>query len=220
MREVFQSDYHGRETALEMSKTRAVISQEATLRQGVREAYSQAASNPGGQHPFPVGAEFARSLGYAEELLAWAPAESLESFAGVSNVAVFAELPDSSRVVDLGCGSGLDSLVASQRVGPAGRVVGVDFSDAMLSRANTSKRRLGLNNLALIQSAAEQLPLRSSWADSVLVNGIFNLNPFRDLIFQEIARILKPGGTVFGAELVLQAPLDRRERRGAESWFS
>lgn len=203
-----------------MRKTRAVISHEANLRQGVREAYSNAASDPGGRHPFPVGAEFARSLGYPGEILASTPAESVESFAGVSNVAVFADIRDSSRVVDLGCGSGLDSLIAAQRVGPAGCVAGFDFSDTMLSRARASRRKLGLSNLILVQSAAEQLPLRSSWADSVLVNGIFNLNPFRDEIFQELARILKPGGTVFAAELVLQAPLDYQERRGAENWFS
>jgi arsenite methyltransferase len=192
----------------------------AQLRNSVREAYSKAATEPEGDHPFPVGREFAFSIGYPRELLEAIPEASVESFAGVSNVSVFATLPAGCTVVDLGCGSGLDSFVAARRVGPHGRVVGIDFSEAMLSRASCSLRGSTLSNLLFVRSAAERLPLADASIDQALVNGIFNLNPFRDQIVTELARVLKPGGSVFGAELVLKAPLDEGERSDASNWFS
>lgn len=192
----------------------------ARLRDSVRVAYSRAASNPGEKHPFPVGQEFALSLGYPREILDTMPHTAIGGFAGVSNVSVFATLPAGATVIDLGCGSGLDSLMAAQRVGAKGRVVGIDFSGAMLDRANSSLRELGLTNVMFLRSAAEQLPLADACVDHALVNGIFNLNPFRDEIFRELARIVKPGGSVFGAELVLQAPLQETSRAGAADWFS
>ena len=192
----------------------------ATLRDSVRVAYSRAASNPGEKHPFPVGEEFALGLGYPREILDTIPRTAIEGFAGVSNVSVFAALSGGGTVVDLGCGSGLDSLIAAQRVGAEGRVAGIDFSEAMLDRANSSLRELGWANVMFLRSAAERLPLADACADKVLVNGIFNLNPFRDEIFGELARIVKPRGSVFGAELVLQAPLPESARAGAANWFS
>jgi ubiquinone/menaquinone biosynthesis C-methylase UbiE len=167
-----------------------------------------------------VGEQFALSLGYPGEILDTIPRTASEGFAGVSNVAVFAILPVGGTVVDLGCGSGLDSLIAARRVGPQGRVVGIDFSEAMLDRANSSVREIGLANVLFLRSAAEQLPLADACADRALVNGIFNLNPFRNEIFRELARIIKPGGSVFGAELVLQMPLLKTSRAGAADWFS
>jgi len=148
------------------------------------------------------------------------PHTAIGGFAGVSNVSVFATLPAGATVVDLGCGSGLDSLMAARRVGAKGRVVGIDFSEPMLDRAKRSRQELGLANVLFLRSAAEQLPLADASVDHALVNGIFNLNPFRDEIFRELARIVKPGGSVFGAELVLQAPLQETSRAGAANWFS
>ena len=192
----------------------------ARLRESVRVAYSRAASNPAEKHPFPVGEKFALSLGYPREILDTIPHTAIEGFAGVSNVSVFATLPAGGTVVDLGCGSGLDSLIAAQRVGAEGRVVGIDFSEAMLDRANSSLRELGLAHVMFLRSAAEQLPLAGACVDQALANGIFNLNPFRDELFSELARIVKPGGSVFGAELVLRAPLQEASRAGAANWFS
>ena len=192
----------------------------AKLRESVRVAYSRAASNPDEKHPFPVGEEFALSLGYPRELLDTMPRTAIGGFAGVSNVSVFATLPAGATVIDLGCGSGLDSLIAARRIGAEGRVVGIDFSKAMLNRANSSLRELGLANMMFLRSGAEQLPLADASVDRALVNGIFNLNPYRDEIFRELARIVKPGGCVFGAELVLQAPLPEASQAGAANWFS
>jgi len=92
------------------------------MRGQVCEAYSAAAHNPAGEHPFPVGRAFAGSLGYPAALLDTLPPSSVEPFAGVSSVFLFAEIPEGQMVLDLGRGAGLDSLIASHRVGPAGKV--------------------------------------------------------------------------------------------------
>jgi hypothetical protein len=90
------------------------------IREAVREAYSAASKDPRGEHAFPVGKEFAQSLGYPSNLLAQLPAASVEAFSGVSNVSVMAEIPAGACVLDLGCGAGVDSLIAAKRSGPGG----------------------------------------------------------------------------------------------------
>jgi len=189
------------------------------LRSMVREAYSAAAEAPAGAHAFPVGREFAASLGYAEETLAGLPQASLEAFSGVSNVALIASIPAGATVLDLGCGAGLDSLLAAQRTGPRGRVVGLDFSAAMVGRARAAAAEAGAINAVFCQADAEQLPLRDRSIDVALVNGIFNLNPARASIFFELARVLGVGGEVYAAELVLREPLPPDAHTAAD-WFA
>jgi ubiquinone/menaquinone biosynthesis C-methylase UbiE len=183
-------------------------------------AYSAAADAPDAKHPFPVGSGFARDLGYPPELLSRIPDESVEAFAGVSAVSLQAQVSEGLAVLDLGCGAGLDSLIAAERVGPMGRVVGIDFSPSMLDRANRSARRRRHLQVAFVRASAEQLPLRDSSIDVALVNGIFNLNPFREGIFRELGRVVRPGGHVFGAELILQSALPESLQSGSASWFS
>jgi SAM-dependent methyltransferase len=190
------------------------------LRERVRLAYSAAANAPGDKHPFPVGAAFAHELGYPRKLLDKIPDESTDAFSGVSNVSIQAPLCAGAFVLDLGCGAGLDSLVAVERVGSSGRVVGIDFSASMLNRANSSAQRSGHGNLTFLRASAEEIPLRDSCIDVVLINGIFNLNPFRDRIFHEFFRVLRPGGQAFGAELILESPLPQHLQSGNANWFS
>lgn len=186
----------------------------------VRDAYSQASDNPNGSHPFPIGYDFALSLGYPEELLESLPRTSVESFTGVSNVSVFAEIPAGSTVLDLGCGGGTDSLVAAGKTGPDGRVYGVDFSAAMLSRARTGAKRAGTSNVEFREAEGQRIPFDDDTFDVVMVNGIFNLNPDRAGIFQELARVLRPGGVFYGGEIILGEPMDEKERAGLSNWFS
>jgi arsenite methyltransferase len=190
------------------------------IRAGVQRAYSAAAANPQAGHPFPVGRQFAESLGYSLEMLAGIPAAAIDAFAGVSNVAVFAEIPPDATVLDLGCGAGLDSLIAAQRVGSTGKIIGVDFSKAMLVRARQAAVEAGLNNVEFRQADAENLPLVNGSIDVVLVNGIFNLNLARDHIFRELARVVRPGGAVYAAELILREPLPPETQASEANWFA
>ena len=190
------------------------------LLDAVRHAYTQAAKVPEEQHPFPLGRNFAESLGYPPDVLARLPSVSIDAFAGVSNVAIFADIPEGATVLDLGCGAGLDSLIAARRVGPKGRVIGVDFSETMLNRARQGAAEAGAWNAAFIHSDAANLPLDDSSVDVALVNGIFNLNPAREAVFGELARVLRPGGRVFAAELILCEPLPQETRHSEVNWFA
>jgi arsenite methyltransferase len=192
----------------------------AELREMVRAAYSAAAEQPQEKHAFPVGRQFAEGLGYPGELLDRFPSVACDAFAGVSNVSLFAELPVGATVLDLGCGAGLDALIAAQRVGSAGKVIGVDFSEAMLARARDAVVESGTTNLELRQANAEQLPIRDREIDVALVNGIFNLNPARDAIFHELARVVRRGGAVYAAELILSQPLPSETRASDKDWFA
>jgi arsenite methyltransferase len=192
----------------------------AALRESVRGAYASAALDPDTKHPFPVGAKFAESLGYPPELLKSLPPEASAAFAGVSNVSLTAPVQAGMKVVDLGCGAGLDSLVAAGRIGCTGRIIGIDFSGEMLSRARAAADKHGALNTSFIQGAAESLPLADASIDLAMVNGIFNLNPFRDQIFKELARILKTDGIVAGAELILRDTLPDELKKGGANWFS
>ena len=196
------------------------MTQHRHLREAVRAAYSDAARRPADKHPFPVGRGFAESLCYPVELLASIPAIAVEAFAGVSNVSVFAEIPTGAAVLDLGCGAGLDSFVTAGRVGPNGKVTGIDFSDAMLDRAYLAARKLGTTNLEFLKADAGRLPVDDATMDVALVNGLFNLNPAREAIFHELARVLKQGGSAYVAELILREPLAPDVRASETNWFA
>ncbi len=190
------------------------------LRQAVRRAYSAAARLPDVKHPFPVGRGLAVGLGYPPELLESLPSAAVDAFAGVSNVSEFADIPPGARVLDLGCGAGLDSLIAARRVGPRGRVIGTDFSEEMLARAVRAAAESGVRNIAFCLADAERLPLRDGSVDVALVNGIFNLNPGRGAIFRELARIVRMGGKVFVAELILREALPADTLFSEADWFA
>lgn len=195
-------------------------SQRQRLREGVRVAYSAAAETPGEEHPFPVGRWFAESVGYSAEILDSLPEDCVDAFSGVSCVSLFAEIPPESTVLDLGCGAGLDALLASRRTGPKGRVIGVDFSEAMLARARQSAAEAGIRHVEFLEGAAERIPLDDNDVDVALVNGIFNLNPARQAIFSELARVVRPSGAVYAAELILKEPLIKEEQTSEENWFA
>lgn len=196
------------------------MEQEQALRKGVRNAYTAAAERPTEEHPFPVGLEFAESLGYPSELLGRLPPAAVEAFVGVSNLSVAVDMRAGATVLDLGCGSGLDALVAASRLGRDGKVIGVDFSRAMLTRAQAASREMGSTNVAFLHADAERLPLPDGQIDLALVNGIFNLNPARSAIFAELGRVVREGGMVYAAELILKAPLQELIEPSADNWFS
>jgi ubiquinone/menaquinone biosynthesis C-methylase UbiE len=120
----------------------------------------------------------------------------------------------------MGCGAGLDSLLIARRMGDGGRVIGLDFSWAMLERARCAARVSGQSNVLFGQADAERLPLADGVIDVAIVNGIFNLNPARKAIFGELARCIRPGGRLYGAELILREPLPPEARAGESNWFA
>jgi len=189
------------------------------LRSAVHNAYSAAAERPTQKHAFPVGRLLAERLGYSADVLDTLPPVSVEAFAGVSNLAVSAAIPVEAHVLDLGCGAGLDSLILARRVGAAGRVVGIDFSETMLMRARKAAEAYGVN-VTFCQGDAERLPLDEASIDVAFVNGIFNLNPARAEIFRELARVVRANGHVYVAELVLQEAVSKPDHFTEAEWFA
>jgi SAM-dependent methyltransferase len=117
------------------------------IRESVAQIFGQAAVSPQGKFPFPVGRAFALSLGYDRDILEQLPVSLSESFAGVSNPLAFAELQSGESVLDLGCGAGLDTILASRQVGPGARVIGVDMSSQMLDKARQNAEAVGATNV-------------------------------------------------------------------------
>lgn len=190
-----------------------------SLQNAVRDAYSAVATKPSEPHPFPVGRRFAESVGYPADLLSSLPPSAVDAFAGVSNVSVFATIPEGATVLDLGCGAGLDSLIACRRVGSTGTVIGVDFSKSMIERARRAAAECNTKKLDFRMADAGKLPLGDASVDVAIINGIFNLNPDRLSIFAELARVLRPGGSAFVAELILVEPLPPDQRACVTNWF-
>lgn len=203
-----------------MSASQASLEKADLLRAKVNDAYSAAATRPEQKHPFPIGRALAEDLGYPAELLDNLPQPSVDAFAGVSNVSLFADLAPGAAVLDLGCGAGMDSIVAARRVGPKGRVTGIDFSESMLARARAAQEVLNLPHLQFQCGDAEYLPLPGESIDVALVNGIFNLNPKRSEIFSELVRVLRPHGRAYVAELILTRPLPESDHTSESNWFA
>jgi len=189
-------------------------------RDGVKQAYTAIAEHPYNEPPFPTGRGLAENLGYPPDLLDTLPDVSVEAFCGVSNVSVFAEIPEGSTVLDLGAGAGLDTLIAAKRTGKSGKVIAIDFSEAMLARARQAISEAQATNVEAQLADAETLPIADASVDVVIVNGIFNLNPYRERIFCELGRVVRPGGLVFAAELILSSAFTQEQRSDNTNWFS
>ena len=182
------------------------------LEEMVRDAYSRIAQTPdAADAPFPTGRSLAEGVGYPPELLDALPLDVVERFCGVAAVPVFAELTPGERVLDLGCGAGMDSQLAFLR---GAVVTGLDFSAEMLDRA-----RQGRHGAEFVHGQAWETPFADDSFDVVLMNGLLNLNPRRTDIVAEVARLLRPGGRLYAAELVLVQPLDAQERGDFRNWF-
>lgn len=189
------------------------------LHAAVRQRFAAVALAPAEEKRFPVGAASARTLGYDAPEIARLPAAATDSFCGVGYPLGLGEPQPGQTVLDLGSGAGLDSLLAGRRVGPTGKVVGVDFCPEMVARARRTAAALGLAHVTFITAALEELPLPDASVDLVLSNGVFNLCPDKPRVLAEVFRVLRPGGRLQMADILLEAGIPPEEvaRRGTWS---
>jgi SAM-dependent methyltransferase len=188
------------------------------LRDAIREEYAAVAQEPERGFHFHTGRPLAALLGYGDEWLASVPENSIASFAGTGNPFSIAPLNPGERVVDVGCGAGIDSLIASAMVGPSGQVIGVDMTPAMLEKARRSAAEIGATNVEFRSGYAEALPVEDAWADVVISNGVLNLFPDKLGGLQEMARVLKPGGRLQIGDILIQKPVGEKGKRNIDLW--
>ena len=188
------------------------------LREAIREEYAEVASDPQKGFHFHTGRPLARMLEYADEWLEGVPESSIESFAGTGNPFSLGELRLGDRVVDLGCGAGIDSLIAATKVGPDGRVIGLDMTPAMLKKARRAAKEAGLSNVEFRQGYAEELPVEDEWADVVISNGVLNLVPEKAAALEEVARVLKPDGRLQIGDILVQKAVPESAKRKIDLW--
>jgi len=190
----------------------------AALEQKVKRMYSDVAMNPHGEFHFEMGRAMAERLGYAPTDLARVPAEAIESFAGVGHFFHLAALQPGEHAVDLGSGSGMDTFIAALKVGPAGRVVGVDMTEAQLEKATRLAEESGATQISYRRAAIEDTELPGEAFDCVISNGVINLAADKARVFQEAARLLKPGGRLALADIVTDMALPESVVCNADLW--
>jgi SAM-dependent methyltransferase len=189
------------------------------LKAEVRATYASVAENPQGEFHFHRGVAYAaRLLGYDIEELNALPPRATESFAGVGNPFRMEPLPTGAAVADIGSGAGMDCLLAARRSGKGGHVVGIDMTDAMLDRARRAALEGGFDQVQFEKGDISELPLGKESIDVVISNGVFNLAPDKTRVFAELYRVLKPGGRLQFADIVIGRELSEKARNDIDLW--
>lgn len=189
-----------------------------TLREAIREEYTEVAANPQKGFHFHTGRPLARILEYEDEWLVGIPESSIESFAGTGNPFSLGELHPGEKVVDVGCGAGIDSLIVAGMVAPEGRVVGVDMSPDMLEKARRAVAETGRGNVEFREGYGEELPVQDGWADVVISNGVLNLMPDKGAALAEMSRVLKPNGRLQIGDILVQKAVPEESKRDIDLW--
>ncbi len=173
----------------------------AALREDVKDKYRDVALDPHGDFHFHTGRPLAKRLGYDDTVVGAMPDAAVESFAGVGNPFSLRALTAGERVIDLGSGGGFDCFIAAEQVGLKGHVMGIDMTVEMLAKSRGTAQAMDLPQVEFREGLLEEIPADDGEADVLIANGVINLCPDKRRVFDEIWRILRPGGVLQFADI-------------------
>jgi arsenite methyltransferase len=188
------------------------------LRASIQAEYAAVAADPGRGFHFHTGYRLAAILGYPQEWIERLPPGAVASMAGTGNPFALDAIRPGEHVVDCGSGAGADALIAARLVGRTGHVIGVDMTAEMLAAARTNAAHAGMSNVEFREGLLEALPVESGWADVVISNGVLNLVPDKAAAIAEMFRVLRSGGRVQAADIILQRPVSEASKRDVSLW--
>jgi SAM-dependent methyltransferase len=189
-----------------------------TLRKAIQDEYKEVAEDPRKGFHFHTGRPLTKIVGYKAEWLEGVSESAIESFAGTGNPFAMGQLASGEKVVDVGSGGGIDSLVAARMVGPDGEVVGIDMTPAMLERARAAAAESGIDNVEFREAYMEKIPVPDGWADVVISNGVLNLTPDKQKVLGEMFRVLRPGGRLQIGDILVNREVSQEAKRKIDLW--
>ena len=188
------------------------------LRNAIQDEYREVAENPGKGFHVHTGRRLTRIVGYKDEWLQGVSESAVESFAGTGNPFAMGELAAGEKVIDIGSGGGIDSLVAARMVGPDGKVIGIDMTPAMLERARGAAAESGIDNVEFREAYMEEIPVPDGWADVVISNGVLNLTPDKQKVLGEMFRVLRPGGRLQIGDILVSREVPEEAKQKIDLW--
>ena len=186
---------------------------------GIREKYNKVAQNPDGQFKYPTGKKGLEALNYECALIKRLPDAVASSFCGVGNPFSLGKINQGENILDIGCGAGVDTILAAFSVGPKGSVVGVDIVPEMIARAESNLQLMDLDNVNFQKVSGEKLPFSDNTFDVVISNGVINLIPDKEAAMSEIIRVLRPAGRLMIADQIAAGSVQKDLKARLENWF-
>ena len=190
------------------------------MRVAIRNEYSQVAETPEKGFHFTSGRPLASLLSYGPFLLNEIPEGAVESFSGVGNPFAINTIFEGEKIVDIGSGAGIDTLIASRMTGTSGEVTGIDMTAEMVAKARRNAREMGVSNVNFMLGFAETLPFADNSIDVIISNGVINLIPDKPRAFAEMYRVLKYGGRIQVADVIVRNPVSERSKGFPSLWTS
>ena len=184
----------------------------------IRDKYIRVAAGPEGLFHYPTGRAGLEALNYDPDIIRDLPEPVIASYCGVGNPFSLGPIQPGETVLDIGCGAGVDAIIAAKMVGPSGRVTGIDLVPEMLARARENARLARVANVTFQESSGEQLPFPANSFDVVISNGVFNLVVDKAKALGEVFRVLKPGGRFLLADQMLAGELSQETKARVENW--
>jgi arsenite methyltransferase len=185
---------------------------------GIREKYTKVAVRAEGSFRYPTGRAGLEELKYGPQFINRLPADAVSSYCGVGNPFLLGPINEGETALDIGCGGGVDTMIAAMMVGLKGKGIGIDLMPAMLERAKENLRKAGLGNVSFQQASGEEIPFLDDSFDVVISNGVFNLIPDKENALHEVFRVLVPGGRLMIADQMLTGPAAKSAAAMADTW--